>query len=293
MERSGGLASSVGLQLGQGGEVIHKLLRRAQLRLPAQLPGPESPVVRRLRRLVVGTLSIAAVGLGLQVGSAALGWHAYRHALGRAGLSGLRHWLFRYVAMDTLLPVCLVLAEPLDPAQPLMCASVTIGAISLRFRDFDLAWRVLAPDTCGCAAYALVLGLAGALCLLAVAICACAVGRHVLCMQLIYGPVGPALRQALSRIAAVPPSALSLGLECSICLEAHGEQVQSSGGGDWCELQCKHRFHRRCILKWLQRQRCCPLCRWNLHTVVAAGAPTVPWEGSSGLEQLGEDVPWA
>lgn len=44
---------------------------------------------------------------------------------------------------------------------------------------------------------------------------------------------------------------------CSICLSEYAE-------GDECrELQCKHRFHRICLEKWLQESRpaTCPICR--------------------------------
>lgn len=257
--------------MGHGGGAIEELLRRARLRLPVAMPGLEAPLVRRLRRLAVGTLGVAAVGFSFQVLSAAMGWRAYFSSPGGHALGALRHWLARYVALDSLLPVCLLLAEPFDPAQPLMCAFVAAGSISLRFRDLDLAWRASAPESWSCAAVALVLGSCGAICLMAVAVCACAVGRHVLRLHLAYGPAGPALRQALAKISSVPVALLPQGLECAICLEACGD---SSAGGEWCELQCKHRFHRACLFKWLQRQRCCPLCRWNLHASLAT--TTIP-----------------
>ncbi len=43
---------------------------------------------------------------------------------------------------------------------------------------------------------------------------------------------------------------------CVVCLGALSEMRA-------CELQCSHRFHKRCIEKWLRKAKrpCCPLCQ--------------------------------
>ena len=42
---------------------------------------------------------------------------------------------------------------------------------------------------------------------------------------------------------------------CSICLDLMHEKLYT------IELECKHRFHAGCILKWVTQNQCCPLCR--------------------------------
>lgn len=49
--------------------------------------------------------------------------------------------------------------------------------------------------------------------------------------------------------------------ECSICLESYkpGEMI--------CVAKvetCDHVFHKECLIEWLKRKDCCPLCRVNL-----------------------------
>ena len=40
---------------------------------------------------------------------------------------------------------------------------------------------------------------------------------------------------------------------CSICLD----------NGDLITLKCKHNFHEKCIVKWMENNYNCPLCRMN------------------------------
>ena len=42
---------------------------------------------------------------------------------------------------------------------------------------------------------------------------------------------------------------------CSICLDIMHEKLYI------IELECNHRFHAGCILKWVTQNQCCPLCR--------------------------------
>lgn len=49
---------------------------------------------------------------------------------------------------------------------------------------------------------------------------------------------------------------------CSICME---EIVVGSGGT--C-MPCSHLFHGACILKWLDKSRSCPLCRFSMPTLM-------------------------
>lgn len=48
------------------------------------------------------------------------------------------------------------------------------------------------------------------------------------------------------------------GLECSICLEEY------EIGAEAKEMTCKHKFHERCIEKWLRVNGSCPVCRCRM-----------------------------
>ncbi|OWM83106.1 uncharacterized protein LOC116189876 [Punica granatum] len=54
------------------------------------------------------------------------------------------------------------------------------------------------------------------------------------------------------------------GTTCVVCLE------ELSGGGPECnrrrltEMPCRHVFHNSCIVRWLETNRACPLCRQEL-----------------------------
>jgi len=183
----------------------------------------------------------------------------------------MRQWLFRYAALDSLLPFCLVLADPLDPAQPLTCAFVQAGASLLRFRDYSMAWRPLDPEAWNCAAVALVLGSCGGLCLVAAA----ALGYR-------YGRQARRARAALNAgqmkpcLMAVSRQTTSEGMQCAICLEFCKDQREQ--GRLWCQLPCNHCFHRACVVVWLRRAHCCPLCRRSSYATDAQPPPPLPWD---------------
>merc|ERR1719316_2389092 len=42
---------------------------------------------------------------------------------------------------------------------------------------------------------------------------------------------------------------------CCICLDG------GDTDGGWVELRCQHKFHRRCVVTWLQQTQACPMCR--------------------------------
>ena len=46
---------------------------------------------------------------------------------------------------------------------------------------------------------------------------------------------------------------------CAICFE----KVKKESDRDYCEkaLNCKHHFHRRCIIPWIRSNDTCPICR--------------------------------
>ena len=61
---------------------------------------------------------------------------------------------------------------------------------------------------------------------------------------------------------ATQPPHDSHGDECCICMEKYcrGEHICTPMTTD----DCKHIFHKACLLEWLQRHDHCPLCRVNL-----------------------------
>ena len=61
---------------------------------------------------------------------------------------------------------------------------------------------------------------------------------------------------------------------CAICLKPNtfddDEDAEESGaqqpGRVFKILPCKHAFHDSCILPWLEKTNCCPLCRFEMKT---------------------------
>ena len=53
--------------------------------------------------------------------------------------------------------------------------------------------------------------------------------------------------------------------ECSICCEG----VRESDG--LTELPCEHKFHTRCVRKWLLQSHKCPYCRYELPAQAVVG----------------------
>ena len=47
---------------------------------------------------------------------------------------------------------------------------------------------------------------------------------------------------------------ISIPEECCICLEKQKEKELTI-------LRCKHTFHQKCMTKWLENNRTCPMCR--------------------------------
>ncbi|KAM3207204.1 hypothetical protein ACQJBY_062427 [Aegilops geniculata] len=85
------------------------------------------------------------------------------------------------------------------------------------------------------------------------------------------GPLAVAVAEALKTVDAP-----SDGQDCPICME-------DDDSAAWKETPCQHRFHGRCVERWLQAKGSCPMCRRQVVTTMpAAAAPSTA--GFSDLE---------
>ncbi|KZV20539.1 hypothetical protein F511_31693 [Dorcoceras hygrometricum] len=65
----------------------------------------------------------------------------------------------------------------------------------------------------------------------------------------------PARKEAVEALATVKNDDI---IQSSICLE------DCDIGADVKEMPCRHRFHKGCILPWLELHSSCPICRYQL-----------------------------
>ncbi|KAI3461919.1 hypothetical protein Pfo_018582 [Paulownia fortunei] len=65
----------------------------------------------------------------------------------------------------------------------------------------------------------------------------------------------PAQKEA---VEALPTVKIEETLQCSVCLD------DCEIGAEVKEMPCKHKFHSRCILPWLELHSSCPICRYQL-----------------------------
>lgn len=65
----------------------------------------------------------------------------------------------------------------------------------------------------------------------------------------------PARKEAVENLPTVK---ISESLQCSICLDDFDK------GSEAKEMPCKHKFHIRCIVPWLELHSSCPVCRYEL-----------------------------
>jgi WD40 repeat protein len=49
--------------------------------------------------------------------------------------------------------------------------------------------------------------------------------------------------------------------ECTICLDTFDTPKNGPGPTDTVTTKCYHRFHRKCINKWLEQHNNCPVCK--------------------------------
>ena len=91
-------------------------------------------------------------------------------------------------------------------------------------------------------------------------------------------PEDPALGEAVAE-ALKTVEAASDGQGCPICMED-----DDAATGAWKETPCGHRFHGRCVERWLQAKGSCPMCRRQVVTMPAAAATSTSPVGFSDFE---------
>ncbi|KAH6766540.1 hypothetical protein C2S52_017523 [Perilla frutescens var. hirtella] len=106
----------------------------------------------------------------------------------------------------------------------------------------------------------------------------------------------PAQKEAVEALATVK---IEETVQCSVCLDdcEIGDQVK--------EMPCKHKFHSKCILPWLELHSSCPICRHQLpcddskldsHTnndaIAIANAIAGDGTNERGSRQFSVPLPW-
>nr|XP_020151377.1 E3 ubiquitin-protein ligase RNF181-like [Aegilops tauschii subsp. strangulata] len=72
------------------------------------------------------------------------------------------------------------------------------------------------------------------------------------------------------------------GLNCPICLE-------DDDTASWKETPCGHRFHGRCVEKWLQAKGGCPMCRCQVVAMPIVAATDAPYRHFVIIQEYGQD----
>lgn len=82
----------------------------------------------------------------------------------------------------------------------------------------------------------------------------------------------PAKKEA---VAAMRTVQIREAATCPVCLD------EFEAGDEAREMPCKHRFHDKCIVPWLEMHSSCPVCRYQLPTDESA-EPTGNGDGDEG-----------
>eukprot|EP00871_Galdieria_phlegrea_P002164 jgi/Galph1/2949/GphlegSOOS_G1619.1 len=82
--------------------------------------------------------------------------------------------------------------------------------------------------------------------------------RNILAMDPSYFGTPPASKKALEKLESFHFT--KTGNSCPVCAEEYQQ------GDEGKKLPCKHIYHSKCILPWLNQHNTCPLCRYELPT---------------------------
>ncbi|KAM3207203.1 hypothetical protein ACQJBY_062426 [Aegilops geniculata] len=91
--------------------------------------------------------------------------------------------------------------------------------------------------------------------------------------------LGEAVAEALKTVEAPSDSD---GQGCPICME--DDDGDDAATGAWKETPCGHRFHGRCVERWLHAKGSCPMCRRQVVTMHATAATSTSPAGFSDFE---------
>jgi len=229
------------------GRVVISLLRNV---LPGRLDDLQAPrvagIVRQLRHRVTlalcSTVLMAPIALWLLI----RGMATYV-ATSQLECSGpLRVWLLGFLMLQLAWPICM-------PSLTVLLLGWCVGAVVL-LRE---------PQHClqlwGFLAEALVLQVLQAAMLLVAAFAALTARPLVrrLGELLNHSGTDP---DVVQHITVLLPDEVPADEECVICLSREDEDRAL-----WRQLACGHRFHEPCVLEWLGKATCCPVCRLDLH----------------------------
>ncbi|GJN31339.1 hypothetical protein PR202_gb19728 [Eleusine coracana subsp. coracana] len=91
----------------------------------------------------------------------------------------------------------------------------------------------------------------------------------------------PARKEA---VAALPRIRVREAADCPVCLD------ELAAGAEARQMPCKHVFHDRCIVPWLEMHSSCPVCRHQLPTEEPTTTTASSEPGGSGTprQRLGE-----
>ncbi|KAK4762066.1 hypothetical protein SAY87_029950 [Trapa incisa] len=80
----------------------------------------------------------------------------------------------------------------------------------------------------------------------------------------------PATLSSIGALATIPPECLEAGDQCAICMDEYDGDGSSSEEEGVVMMPCSHKYHSRCLFKWLKMNHVCPMCRFRLpHDVFA------------------------
>ncbi|CAD8120029.1 unnamed protein product [Paramecium sonneborni] len=90
---------------------------------------------------------------------------------------------------------------------------------------------------------------------------------------------------------------LSEFVECVVCLESMAPPQQGKlterDHIDHCSLTpCYHLFHQHCLFKWLQTQKCCPLCRKEFQDQEIKNKPWISLNNDISLRETSRANPF-
>lgn len=238
--------------------------RRAAI--PDPLPHQALLHVRSLRRPTLACAVSLLIAVGAQhwviseslllldqgAPNACEGMQDWLLALDPKACEGLQYWILAYYAALLYFPFLFLVAAPM-----LLWWCVT----GLRTKSLlSGPCRQDNPALWGFVTRAVLCAVVTFIFLVVFLLLLLSVRRRVNEIQRLWSGGGPTVDAVRRRIMDGPAEDVPCETECTICLETRANTDEG-----WRTLPCGHHFHRPCLLEWLSRSHCCPLCRCDLH----------------------------